>query len=157
MIGRSYTARIAEFTNALAAGRILCRISAPATAIVLVERVWLSQVSNSNLNELNAVRLVRLSTDGAGGAAITPEKIVSGDTAFAGTMVGHDADGWTAEPTVSNTLDEISFNLAAGFEWAPTNEDFLVIPPSGRFGLQLARAPAASYAWSGGLRIREIG
>lgn len=156
MVGREYTGRIAAFANALAADRVLCRLSAPSTAILLIERVWFGQISNSNLNEVNAIRLVRLSSDGSGGASITPEKIAPLDTAFAGTMVAHDADGWT-EPTVSSTLDEISFNLGAGFEWAPTNEDFIVVPPSGRFGLQLARAPAASYTWSGGIRFREVG
>lgn len=157
MLGRSYTARIAEFSNALAAGRVICRLSAPSTAILLIERCWLQQVSNSNLNEVNAVRLARLSSDGTGAAAVTPEQITPLDPAFAGTMVAHDADGWTAEPTVSDTLDEIGFNLAGGFEWAPTGTDYIVVPPSGRFGLVIARAPAATYAWTGGIRFREVG
>lgn len=155
-LGRFYTARIAPFANALAADRVLCRLSAPSTAILLIDRVWFGQISNSNLNELNAIRLVRLSSDGSGGATITPEKLAPLDTAFAGTMAAHDADGWT-DPTVSATLDEVPFNLGAGFEWAPTGEDAIIVPPSGRFGMQLARAPAGTYTWSGGVRFREVG
>jgi len=156
MVGREYIARIASFANALAAGRVLCRVSAPSTGVLLIKRAWFGQISNSNLNEINALQFVRLSTDGSGGAAMVFEERAPGEPAFSGTGAAHDADGWT-EPTIANTLDEIPFNLAGGCEWAPTDEDgYVLVPPSARFGLAIARAPSGSMTWAGGLVIQEL-
>ena len=157
MVGREYVLRMPAFANALAADLVLCRISAAATTALLIKRIWFGQISTSNLNEVNALRFVRLSSDGSGGATMVAEQRSPLDPAFAGTAVCHDADGWT-EPTISDTLDEIPFNLAGGFEWAPTDDNgYIVVPPSGRFGLELARAPSASMPWAGGLVLQEIG
>lgn len=158
MVGREYVLRIPAFASALAADRMLCQVAAPATAVLFLKRAWFGQISNSNLNEVNAVRLVRCSTAGTGGASMVAKETTEGDPAFGGSGTAHDSDGWTAEPTITDTLHELPFNLAAGFEWAPTDDDgYIVVPPSGRVGLQLARAPSASMTWAGGLVVQEIG
>lgn len=156
MIGRTYVARIPNFARALSANDVLCRVSAPATGVLLVKKAWFGQSSNDNLNEAMAIAFARLSTDGSGGAAMVFERREPGDAAFGGSGASMDADGWTL-PTIANTLDEMPWNLAGGFEWAPQDpDDYILVPPSARVGMVLLNAPSASMTWHGGLLIHEL-
>lgn len=157
MIGRTYVARITSFARALVANEVLCRISAPADGIILVKKAWFGQNNTDNLNEAMGISLVRLSDDGTGGAAMTFEDRAPDEPAFGGSGVSIDADGWTAQPTVANTLDEFPFNLAGGFEWAPQDpDDYILVPTSARVGMRILTAPSASMQWVGGMLIHEM-
>ena len=158
MIGMDYIARLPEFARALAANDVLCRISAPSTGILLVKRATLWQRLAHNLNEVNAIGFCRLSTDGSSGAAMTFEETNEFAAAFPGSGAGMDADGWT-QPTVSGNVFRVSqFNLANGYEWARQDEDdYILVPPSGRIGLRLLTAPSASMTWNLELDLLYLG
>lgn len=157
MIGRTFVARIPTYARQLAANDVLCRISAPADGIILVKKAWFGQDANDNLNEAMGIALVRLSDDGSGGASVVFEERAPDEPAFGGSGVAQDADNWTAQPTVANTLDEFQFNLAGGFEWAPQDpDDYILVPTSARVGLRILTASSASMSWRGGLLIHEM-
>jgi hypothetical protein len=159
MIGIPYTARIPAVTRALAANDVLCRISAPATGVLLIARAWFAQELTNSLNEVNCIAFTRLSADGSGGAAMTFEESLEAAAAFPGSGAAIDADNWTSAPTTTgNPFEDRAFNLATGWEWAAqSDEECIVVPPSTRIGLILLRAPSASMTWRGGVGLRYIG
>lgn len=159
MIGIPYLARIPSFARDLAADDVVCRISAPATGVLIVTRAQFGQSAGSNLNESSGACFVRLSSDGTGGAAMTFEEPIEAAAAFGGSGAAVDADGWTAAPTVTgNNLHESDFNLAGGWEWIAANEgEYIVVPPSARIGLRILTSPSASMTWRGSVGLLYIG
>lgn len=159
MIGIPYIARIPTFARDIAADEVVCRISAPATGVLLVTRAQFGQSAGSALNENSGACFVRLSSDGTGGAAMTFEEPIEAAAAFPGTGAAIDADGWTAQPTVTgNNIAESDFNVAGGWEWAPEHEGgYIVVPPSARIGLRILTSPSVSMTWRGSVSLLYIG
>lgn len=158
MIGSKYVCRIPSFSRDPAADEVLLRLSAPSTGILLVTRAWFGQVAASSLNEPSSISLVRLSSDGTTGGSPVIEPKMPDHPAFPGSAACLDGDGWGTQPTVANTLEEFAFNLATGFDWAPTDEeDFIVVGPSERVGMRILTSPSASMTWRGGMNVLYIG
>lgn len=159
MIGYGYRMEIPTFSRDPAADEVLFRLSAPADAVLVITEIWWGQGNTDNLNEVNAMSFVRLSTDGTGGATALFEQDESGIPATGATGAGLDADGWSAQPTVTDTLGgPRPWNLANGFQWAPKDEgDYILLSPSARFGIRMIRSPSAPMQWYGGCKFREIG
>lgn len=162
MIGRGYTARVPVFTRSILNNEVLCRVSAPATGIVLVKRAVFGVTGADGLNQTEGVSLVRLSSDGIGGSVIVFLPDAVGDPAFGGTGAGLDAGGWSTQPTVSDTLIELTYNLAGRWEWAAQSEDsYKLIPTSARFGLRHIgdisdASPAVAYPSYVALELHEM-
>jgi len=156
--GRMYDVEIPTFTRNLAADEVICRISAPATAVVLVLEMWFGIVGTDNLNEPNSMEIVRLSNDGTGGVAVIFKVRELGSTAFGGSGVGIDADDWSSQPVVTDVLGGgKSFNLATGWEWDWTRSAPITVSPSGRIGFRIVDALSASMVCHAGMTILEIG
>ncbi len=151
MIGRTYVARNPSFSRSVLNNEVLIRVSAPSTGILLLKRAIFGVTGADGLNQTEGVSLVRLSTDGTGGSTVLFEPDAPGDPAFGGSGAGLDAGGWTAQPTVANTLEELTYNLAGRWEWAAHDEDdYKLIQPSARIGLrhigaQSDASPAVAY------------
>lgn len=129
--GRMYDVEIPSFTRSLEADEVICRISAPSDAVIFVLEAWFGQVGTDNLNEANAIEMVRLSTDGVGGATALFEAREPGDAAFGGTGATIDASDWSTEPTVSDVLGGATpFNLATGWNWTYASAGPIVLSPN---------------------------
>lgn len=159
MTGIPYTARIPAFARDLAADEVVCRVSAPSTGVLLITRAQFGQSAGSALNENSGVAFVRLSSDGAGGVAMTFDEPIEAAAAFGGSGAAIDTDGWTTAPTVTgNNLFEGDFNVAGGWDWAPEHEGgYIVVPPSGRIGLRVLTSPSVSMTWRGYINLLYIG
>lgn len=162
MIGRTYVARIPTFNRSILANEVLIRVSAPSTGIILVKRAFFAITGGDNLNETEAIEIVILSTDGTGGGTVVFEPRAPGEPAFGGSGLSLDANGWTAQPTVTDQLEQLGYNLAGQWEWAPQDEDdYILVPTSARIGLRHIGAissvsPAVAYDCYGGLVIHEM-
>lgn len=156
--GRMYDVEFPTFTRSLLADEVICRVSAPSTAVVLVLEMWFGVVGTDDLNEPNAMEICRLSSDGSGGGTALFEAREEGSTAFGGTGASIDADDWTAEPTVSDVLGGGKpFNLATGWEWDYTRSGPIVVSPSARIGFRIVDPISASMICHAGMTILEVG
>ena len=159
--GRVYVIQLptAGIARSLAADEVIMRVSAPATASLLVLAASFGIVGTDDKNEPNVIEMCRLSTDGTGGSTTTVEQTDLGDTAFGGTHSGIDADDWTAEPTVTDVLPQGGpFNLASG--WHFSAAEFgrpIVVPPSGRIGFRIKDAISASMTFHASMTVLEVG
>ena len=152
MIGRVYTVAIGA--QAQTAAKTLIEIAAPSDAVVLVERIYISQ-SSFDTSENLASKTQRITTTGTG-TATTPEPKEVGTAAFGGTVETNS----TIEPTYTAATEiiEQGFNVLSGFLWTPANDDEIIaISPSALLGMNLDVAPSASMNFHYGCTIREIG
>ena len=156
--GRLYDCEIPSFARSLAADEVICRISAPSDAILLVLECWFGIVGTDDLNEPNGMEMVRLSSDGTGGSTVLFEQRESGDPATGATGAAIDAGDWSADPTVSDVLGGATpFNLSTGWNWAWTQSAPIVISPSQRIGFRIVDAISASMTCHAGMTILEVG
>lgn len=157
--GRCYDIEVPTFARQVAADEVVLRVSAPSTASLLVSAMWFGIVGTDDLNETNAMEIVRLSSDGAGGGSPTAEQRSSGDSAFGGTMASLDANDWTTDPTVSDTLGGARpFNLATGWRWSWAEEGApITVSPSGRIGFRVVDTLSASMNIYAGMTVYEVG
>ena len=156
--GRMYDCEIPTFTRSLEADELICRLSAPSDAVVLLLEAWFGIIASDNLNEPNSMELVRLSTDGTGGGTMLFEQREVGDAAFGGTGATIDGNDWIAQPTTSDVLGGgTPFNLATGWHWSWTQSAPIVVSPSGRVGFRIVDPISASMICHAGMTILEIG
>lgn len=152
MIGRMYGLGIAS--QAQTASKTLVEVASAATAVVFVERAYIKQTSFDTSENIGST-FQRITTSGTG-TATTPRPFQNLDTAFAGTC----ETNATIEPTynANGVLVEEGFNVLSGLLWTPANDDeVMVIPPSGLWGMNIDVAPSGSMNFSYGVTIREIG
>lgn len=151
MIGRLYTVAIGA--EAHTAADTLIEIAAPADAVVIVERAYISQ-SSQDTSENLACKIEDITTTGTG-TTTTARPLQEGDAAFGGTV----KTNLTVEPTYSGTVFiEQGFNVLSGFLWTPASDDEVIaISPSQLVGIMLDVAPAASINFHYGCTIRAIG
>lgn len=133
------------------AAKDLIRITAPSDSILLIHEVTVQQ-DESETSEQAAVQLHRASTDGTG-TSYTAEPLDASDTAFAGTAIVN----LTADTTPSALLRRESFNWLNGYQYLPTPETRIVIPPSGRFVVRLENNPSATLTVTANVVFEEIG
>lgn len=149
-LGRAYTVTADAVSETTA--QDLVRVTAPATAIVVIDKVTVTQESQTS-SEALAVQLQRSSTAGTG-AAIVPEEMELGGGVFGGTALGT----ITADTTIDGLpLVREGWNVLAPFVWHPTPEERIVISPSGIFVVRLDVAPGAAMLLSTVVSFREIG
>jgi len=156
--GRMYNVEFPTFTRSLTADEVICRVSAPSTAVLLVLEMWFGIVGTDDLNEPNAMEIVRLSSDGTGGSTALFKPLEVGSTAFGGSGASIDADDWSANPTVSDVLGGAKpFNLATGWDWDWTRSAPITVSPSGRVGFRIVDPLSASMICHAGMTVLEIG
>ncbi len=152
-VGRMYvvSAAVAGVTAAID----LIRISAPADAVVVVHKVVITQETEFGdaASEQMDIQFHRGSTDGSGGATPTARPLEVGDAAFGGTV----ATGNTSQSTEGTFLHHEAANVMAGFVWAATPEERIVLSPSGRLIVELPTAPDDSIDFRVFAAFEEIG
>jgi hypothetical protein len=124
--------------TAFTTAKTVVQIVAPATAILEVTRFTIEQ-SNLTANAVQGLTIRRKSS-AATVTAMTPAPV--GAYAAAGSTAGYNA---SAEGTDSTIIQARSFSWLAGLEWvAATEDDRIIVPPSGILAMVLVGAPAAS-------------
>lgn len=155
-LGLRYTIQPGAAGVAMADAGVLCLLTAPADAALIIDRVEVTQ-ENITASEGNAIRLIRASTAGTGGRSITPAPL-SGGIPAAGSTALDDDTVWSAQPTLTATgMHRIAFNLLTGMLWHPSPSERIEISPSGRLAVEIENAPAGAVTWSYIVSFREIG
>jgi hypothetical protein len=133
-------------------------LTAPATAVVAVHEVHITQDAAETSEQL-PVRLIRVPatvTSGSGGTSPTPRKTMTGNPAAAATVEANN----TTLATTSGTLEVLrrqGDNVLNGWHWIFTPEARLYLAPSGVLVVRLATAPGAALTMSGEICWEEIG
>lgn len=153
MTGRMYSVTFEEV--AVTAVQDFFEINAPATAVVVLHSVSVSQSSDAGdaQSEMLNILYHRGSTSGSGGSVPTARPMLVGSAAFAGTVEVNN----TTQSTEGVILRSETFNVLAGYVWQPTPEERIVIAPSGRLIIELQTAPADSLTMSGTAVFEAIG
>lgn len=128
-------------------------IVAPSDAVVKIHRIVLNSATTTD--ERVRLRLVRRSTTGSGGSAVTEVAAdgvseASGGGVAVTTLV-------TTPGTIGDILQAWYWSQLSPFDELPVPEDRVVIPPSGRLCLNLETAVASSRNWSGFVVYEVIG
>lgn len=149
-MGRMYTA-VFEGVS-VSAAQDLFEITAPATAIVVLHQVTITQDASETSEQL-PFTIERASASGSGGSTPTAQLLELGSTAFGGTVEANN----TARATSSSVLFRRSENVLNGIDWLFTPEMRPVISPSGILIVGLDAAPGAALTMSGTIVFEEIG
>lgn len=130
----------------------ILEVTAPSTNILLINRAWVQQSSNTT-SSMCRIRILR-KTGTITGTASPPTPAPVDVNAASGVTVKWVATG---EGTDGTVIVEEAFNLLNGWIWVPTlPTSRIVVPPSGIIALKFAAAPASS-SWTFGFEYEEIG
>lgn len=130
------------------------------TRLMHVLSMWFNQIGSDQLNEPNAMEIVRTSSTGLGGASATQESHELGNTAalFAGSI---DDNGWSTAPIMTEVLGGARpFNLSTGWRWspAPSGRPILVSLTANTYlGFRPVRASSAAITFMVGATVRLLG
>ena len=149
-MGRIYSATFEEV--AVTAAQDLFEINAPADAVVIIHSLEITQSSDTDNENLNLL-IHRGITSGSGGSTPTARPLEASDTAFAGTVEANN----TSQSTEGNILHSAAFSVLAGYVWIPTPELRIVVPPSGRFIIELQSTPGDELTMTGTVYFEEQG
>ena len=149
-MGRIYVA--SDSIAAFAGGGDIVEIEAPADGIVKLHDFSIHQ-SSTETDDSAAIELIRATTGGTGGGAITARPLEVGDAAFGGLV--DEANSTAAAGTVT-VLYRWGWSALAGLDKVWTPETRPVISPSGRLVLRMVGAiTGVTLDWSA--TFEEIG
>ena len=155
MIGNLYT--LAVGAQAQTAAKTLIELTAAASAVLLLERAYISQNSFDTSENLGC-KIQRITTPGTGTDSIAAAVPTQAQTAA--MVAGAVKTNLTIESTyTANKINlQQGFNVLSGFLWTPANDDeVFAIAPSALIGIMLDIAPSASMNFSYGCTFRQIG
>ena len=153
-IGQIY--RINVENEQHSAANTLMQVQSPSDAVTIIERVSIGQRSVDTAEQLSG-KIQRIATAGAG-TAHTPTKTQEGFAAYGGTVTVNVTGSPLPDYTGGDLLYTESFNNLSGFLWTPASDDeVIVIKPSGILGVALTHAPIAATNFDYGATIREVG
>lgn len=151
-MGRMYTANVSV---AVTAAQDFFDLLAPATAVLVIHRIFLGQSSDAGdaQAEMLGVHISRSTAagGGTGGSTLTARPHQFGHAATAAVVEANN----TTVSTVQTNIFEESFNVQAGWFHVPTPEERLVIPPSGTICVGLT-VPSDSLTMQGSITFEEI-
>jgi hypothetical protein len=153
-MGRMYTC---TGSGSVVAEMDLFEITAPATAVVILHEIHMSQ-SQSEISEQLPVEFYRITgsvTPGSGGSTGSSVKLGGVLDAAAATVIKL-LNTTDAEGTFSN-LKRVSENVLNGWHWVFTPETRIVIPPSGVVAAHLGDTPSITYTFNIEITYEEIG
>ena len=150
MNGLQYTA---AFENvSISATQDIFEFVAAAGVPLIIHRVELSW--GVTAQEIVRLQILRRTTTGSGGSAVTPRAINPRNTVAAATTVNRNV---TTPGTPSDVLWTYQQNLVVPVdELAGLPELKIVIPGGGRLALNLVSAPAAGRSCSGTIFFTEV-
>ena len=129
------------------------KVTAPASAVVVLHSAFLGQYSDAGdaSAEMLRVRIYRTDSNTTGTSGYSNRPFSSGDAVFGGTN--------TVSSTVSTSpriLIRESFNVQAGWYYTPTPEERITVSPGQKLAIYMG-APADSVTMSFRAVIEEIG
>ena len=141
---------------AVTAQQDLFTVVAPSTGSLYVHRVLLSQSSDVGDAAEEGLNIILKRGTGAvtGGTANTPVALESQGPSFAGTVTTANTTKLGSSPTSFHV--EV-WNVRAVFDYLPTPETRVIIPPSAKLAVELATTPADSLTVSGTCLFEWIG
>lgn len=155
-MGRIFTA---QFNGvAVTAQQDLFEIVAPATGIILLHELGLSQsteVGDAQEEGLSIILKSGQTTTGSGGSAPAKVPNLFGDAASGATVAANNTTKATAGTIVSHLA--WAWNIRVPFEKVWTPELRPVLSPSRRGTIELGTTPADSITMNGYLVWEEIG
>lgn len=159
-MGRFYTATFKSI--AVTAAQDLFEIAAPSDAVVVIHEWGLFQTTElGDAAEeqllLTTNRGVGTVTSGSGGAAVTPQQIEDGDSAFGGTVERNNTTVMAAGTGSLEELEIFGWNIRVPLQRIYTPETRPVISPGNRWTLELESVPADSITMHGFVTFEEIG
>lgn len=150
MPGRMY-AVVGQFSSAAAID--LVEITTPATGMAIIHKIIVTQTTEAGDAQSEQIDImIHRGTTGSGGSAATPAPL----------SLGHAASGVSAE--VGNTtqgadgtiVHREAVNVMAGFYYAPTPEERIVVPPSDTLIVSQESTPADSITYDVTLIFEEL-
>lgn len=133
-------------------------LNAPSTGSLIVHRCTITQTSDygdAQAEGLSVLIKRGASTSGSGGSTPTAADISGAGATFAGTVEANNTTKAVSGTIV--TLHTDSMNVQAGWDYLPTPECRLIVPPSGRMTFELGTTPADSLTCNGVLYFETIG
>lgn len=143
---------------AVTAQQDLFELVAPATAIVVIHDIHLSQLTDVKDAEEEMLLLLWKSgqtTTGSGGTTPTPVPAELGDAAFGGTTKVNNTTKATAGTIVTHYAWH--WNIRMPFDRIFTPETRPILSPSRRATLELATIPVDSITMGGTITFSSIG
>jgi hypothetical protein len=126
-------------------------VIAPATASVYIHSIVFGQSGTADFGDAQAeglpIELRRhsgASTPGSGGTTPTARPHISGDTAFGGSVQASNTTVQAAGTIV--TIRAEAFNVQAGYLYAPTPEERILLSPSESLIVRIPVGPADAIA-----------
>lgn len=157
-MGLMYSATFTAVT--VSAQQDFFEINAPSTAAVVVHGVVLGVAGGAAdatdaQEELLSVLMKRgASVSGTGGTTATASQLHA-SAAFGGSVEANNTTKATTGTIL--TLHADGWNSRSPYMWLPTPEMRPVIPPSGRFTVELATTPADALAVNGTVYFETVG
>jgi len=129
----------------------LLEITAPATAALMISKIWVNQ-SSVTTSAQTRIRILR-KTATITGTAAAPTPVPLGSDSASGTTVKWLA---TVEGTDGNVVVEDSFNYLNGYIWQAISPDMrMVVAPSTILAIKFPAAPS-SATFTFGMEFEEI-
>jgi hypothetical protein len=150
--GRIYTQPLDALTVTNDSDQDIFEIVGPSAAVVYLHGFSLTSTTTSD--ERVKLRLVRRSTTGSGGSALTEVPTEDGNTMAAGAALSALV---TTPGTIGDILKAWYWSQQGEFLYLPTPELRDSISPGARLCLHLGTAVASSRTWSGWVAWEEIG
>lgn len=150
--GRVYYAPFVNLTLTNDADQDIWELVNGSTSAVVLLGYTLTSATTSD-ERLN-LRLLRRTTTGASGSAVTEVPADGGNTVSASAAVSTLV---TAPGTAGAILDGFYWSQLSPLIYLPTPEEQIIVPPSGRLCLHLQTAVASSRNISGSVRWAEVG
>lgn len=143
-----YVARLDA--TVVSTARTLIQINAPATAVLEILRMWVTQTLSETSTQ-EEIQILRTSTAGTG-TSFTPILVSTGTSAAGATATNNH----TAEGTAGDSIIREGFNIINGWYYLPIPEERIFVAPSARIALKFPVAPA-SATFTAGIVWSEIG
>ena len=129
----------------------LLEITAPATAVLMISKIWVNQ-SSVTTSAQTRVRILRKSVS-ITGAATPPTPVPLGSDGASGTTVKWLA---TVEGTDGFVVVEDSFNYLNGYIWQAISPDMrMIVSPSTILAIKFPAAPS-SATFTFGMEFEEV-
>jgi hypothetical protein len=156
-MGRMYSC---SFDATAASGDMdIIELTAPATAVVVVHEIHLTQetLEVSEQLPMSILRVPATVTAGTGGITGTARKLGGVlDASASSTLKAFNGTLATTSGTLE-TLRRSSENFLNGWHWVFTPETRIVVPPSGVIVVRMATAPSVTLTMDAEIIFEEIG
>jgi len=147
----------ASVTRQLVADDVIAVVNTVPNLMFLILQLYLHQYGNDQLNEPNAIEVLRLTGGQGGGQVMTVKNYETGDPVASLGLNGIDADDWSTPPTPSTVMGGARpFNLSSGWRWAFAGTSPIVITNNNKVGFRIVDTISAVASFNYGVVVQQI-